>query len=164
MATGHDIRLKDKPHACSDIMASLETFECLKGMDTGKLAGFLTLRKLAAGEVFFKEGDKADSMAFIVYGRLEIKKQTEFPDKYFVLSLLGNGSFIGEKAALGKASGLHRATATALEETCVAVLKNDFFEEILERSPDIASGLLRALLAEVSARLNGANERMAAVF
>jgi CRP-like cAMP-binding protein len=169
MAKTLDIAMNTQLQDCVNIKASLEAVEYFKGIDIDRFAGFFTLKKLFAGDILFREGDDADSIAFIVSGRLEVKKQTEFPGKYFVLSILGKGSFIGEKAIIGKGLTkegpmLRTATATALEETCLAVLKKDAFEEILERSPDIAAGLLRALLYELSSRLNGANGRMAAVF
>ncbi|MGQ9500309.1 MAG: Crp/Fnr family transcriptional regulator [Dissulfurimicrobium sp.] len=164
MAKVLDIAMDNQLQECVDIKASLEAVEYFKGIDVDRLAGFFTLKKLFVGDILFREGDDADSIAFIVSGRLEVKKQTEFPGKYFVLSILGKGSFIGEKAIIGKGLMLRTATVTALEETCLAVLKKDAFEEIFERSPDIAAGLLRALLYELSSRLNGANERMAALF
>ena len=169
MAKAPDLAMNSQLQNCININASLEALEYFKGIDIDRFADFFTLKKLFAGDILFREGDHADSIAFIVSGRLEVKKQTEFPGKYFVLSILGKGSFIGEKAIIGKGPTikgpmLRTATATALEETCLAVLKKDAFEEMLKRSPDIAAVLLRALLYEISSRLNGANGRMAAVF
>ncbi|UKL13202.1 Crp/Fnr family transcriptional regulator [Dissulfurimicrobium hydrothermale] len=154
----------DKRDPCLDIKISLAGLSCLKGIAIDNLSSFFALKKSLAGEILFKEGDRADWMAFIVSGKLEIKKQTEFHDKYFVLSILGSGSFIGERAILNKGELPRSATATALEETCLAVMKWDSFEELLEKFPDIAAKLLRVLLNEVSLRLIGANNRMASVF
>lgn len=164
MARVLDIAMNNRLQSCADIKTALESVEYFKGIDIDRFVGLFILKKLFAGDILFREGDNADSVAFIISGRLEVKKQTEFSGKYFVLSILGKGSFIGERAIAGKVPTTRTATATALEETCLAVLKKDAFEEMLERSPAVAAALLRALLYELSSRLNGVNERMAAVF
>lgn len=151
---------KDRP----DLKKGLESLSYLRGMDIDSLCRFFTLRRLTEGEILFREGDKAAFMAFIISGKLEIKKQTEFPGKYFVLSILGRDSFFGERAISDDETELRSATATALEETSIVLLQRGSFDNIYNNNPDVAAKLLRALLHEVSLRLNGANERMASVF
>ncbi len=122
------------------------------------------VRKLSKGEFLFREGDPGDSLAFLVSGRLEIKKQTEFPGKYFVLAMFNPGAFIGEMAIAGT-SGHHRSvTVTAIEDSTVAILTPADFDKLLSTYPGPSVRLLRAMLKIVSQRLRGANERLATIF
>ena len=120
---------------------------------------------LRKGEVLFHEGDPGDFIAFLVSGRLEVKKRTEFPDKHFVVAMFGPGSFVGEMAIAGGEDGHRRTvTVTAIEDSTLAVLDRGDFDKILEEFPHSSARLLRAMLRIVGRRLNGANERLAAIF
>ena len=149
---------------CPDLKKALKGLDCLKGMDIEVLCPFFSMKNLPAGEVLFREGDEAAFMAFILSGKLEIKKQTEFPAKYFVLSILGKDSCVGEQAISWDKTAFRSATATALEETEMVLLTRASFDDIYNKYPNVAARLLKSLLHEISFRLNAANERMAAVF
>ncbi len=129
-----------------------------------KICHLFELRKLSKGEILFREGDPGDFLAFLISGKLEVKKQTEFPDKHFVLAMFNPGAFIGEMAIAGK-TGHHRSvTVTAIEDSTLALLSHDDFDRLLTEFPASSAKLLRAMLRVVSQRLNGANERLATIF
>ncbi|MEZ0328808.1 MAG: cyclic nucleotide-binding domain-containing protein [Dissulfuribacterales bacterium] len=130
----------------------------------GLLCPFLKERTLERGDVLFREDDPADYMAFIIEGSLEIKKKTEFADKYIVLSILGAGTFVGEIVLFEYENPVRSATATALDRTQLAILTKERFEAMSQEQPTVCLRLLKSVLKEVVLRLRAVNERMASVF
>ncbi len=122
------------------------------------------LKELSKGEILFREGDPGDFLAFLISGRLEVKKQTEFPGKYFVLAMFSPGAFIGEMAMAGNSEHKRSVTVTAIEDSIVALLTPTDFDRLLAMYPESSVKLLRAMLRVVSQRLRGANERLATIF
>lgn len=149
---------------CEKLKRILWRFFLIEEDKGGLICPFLKPKILQPGEVLFREGEPADYMAFILDGALEVKKQTEFADKYIVLSILGAGTFVGEIILFEYENPIRSATATALKTTQLAVLTKDFFEQMAEQQPAICLRLLRSVLKEVALRLRAVNERMTAVF
>ncbi len=107
--------------------------------------------KVAPGVTLFEEGDYADSMYRIVYGKIAIKKRLiEGADK--LLAELGAGEYFGEMSLL---TGARRsATATATEESEVIVITQEMFSQMLKEDPDVGLNLLKQL----AQRLERTNE------
>jgi len=115
------------------------------------------------GSNLFTEGDPSGFIAFILSGKLEIKKQTEFKGKSMVLATLNTGSFIGETALIDE-NAPRAATAIALEDTEVLILKNAAQESILQKYPETGIKILKELVKYISIRLLKALEKLAVVF
>jgi CRP/FNR family cyclic AMP-dependent transcriptional regulator len=137
-------------------------FRFLEEGDVAAFPEFLGCRNLSAGEILWKEGDPCDYLAFIVEGRLEMKKSTEFAGKEVVIGVYSAGTIAGEICIL---NGTPRAvTAVALENSSLLVLSKEDFERLLREHPESGVRLLKGMLLAISTRLRKSFERLAAVF
>lgn len=138
------------------------SFYFLSQEDSPIISVLLECRKVAAGEVLWREGDTCDCLAFIVSGRLEIRKQTEFPGKDVIVGIYGKGSIVGELCLL---SGHERfVTVAALEDADLLLLSRENFQRLTREAPELAVRLLQGVLLAVSTRLGKSFERLASVF
>ena len=62
-------------------------FNFLSDEDLKNLSAFFESKNIPAGETLWKEEDPFDYIAFIVSGRVEIKKATEFEGKELVVGI-----------------------------------------------------------------------------
>jgi len=152
------------PKECKKIEAKAGFHHFFNDPQLRQICHLFKVKTLSKGQVLFKEGEPGQFIAFVISGKLEIKKQTEFPDKHFVLAMLGPGAFVGEMAIADKEDNIRSATATALEDTTIAFLERKDFEQLLIKYPESSVRLLRAMLRIVCQRLDGVNQRMAAIF
>jgi CRP/FNR family cyclic AMP-dependent transcriptional regulator len=137
-------------------------FSFLGDEDFPDLAEYLECRQVEAGETLWSETDPGNDVAFIVEGRLEIKKATEFEGKEIVLGVLSAGAVAGELSFL---DGSHRSvTAVALEPTSLLIIPRENFERLTQERPALGIKLLQGMLLAVSTRLRKTFERLAAIF
>ncbi len=147
---------------CSRMQQDLRFFRFLDGPALSRLAEYFSCRQVAAGEVLWREGDADEGEVFILSGRLEAKKQTEFAGKEVVVGVFSAGTLVGELSFL---DGRPRAvTVVALEDAELLLLSRDNFERLLREHPDQGVALLKGMLLAVSTRLRKAYERLAAIF
>jgi CRP/FNR family transcriptional regulator, cyclic AMP receptor protein len=105
--------------------------------------------------VIVAEGTLDDRMFVVLSGRVRIVESMPETLTEAVLGGLGEGEIFGELAAL---SGRPRAaTIIAVERTHCLALRQARFIQALERSPDLALGLLRVL----ARRLQESDRRLA---
>lgn len=121
--------------------------------------GYLRGREFSRDEVLLEEKEHADCMAFVVNGRLSVKKQTDFPGKYALVAILESGSMVGELSVLEK--GSRAATVDVLETSRLLVLSSEDFERLLEEHPPLGIKILRRILHVVSIRVKKADDRLA---
>ncbi len=149
---------------CKRIAKNSGLFNYFHPEEAQAVCSLFEFRKYKKGEILFNEGDPGDFIAFLAEGRVQVKKQTEFPDKHFVLAVFGPGCFIGEQAVSDMKGACRGATVTALEDCQVALLHNRQFEELMERFPASTVKLLRSMLRILGVRLRAANKRMSDIF
>jgi CRP-like cAMP-binding protein len=125
---------------------------------------FFEKKFFAENEIIFNEGDSADFAAFILSGSVIIKKRTEFSDKYFVLSILDKGSFIGENFLVTYGEAKRNVSIIAKESTELALIDRKGWAKLLHDKPDLANKMLIFLLYAISCRLSSMNERLEAMF
>ncbi len=142
-------------------MTAAEVFAFLAADELALLAPFLGERQLAAGELLFREGERDDLVAFVLAGRLAVRKPTEFPGRWQTIALLDAGAVAGERGLLE--GGRHGATVEALEETRLLVLGQPGFEQLVQDAPGVAIKMLRHLLAISSLRLQQTSQRLSLV-
>lgn len=138
------------------------SFQFLDASDGAILVNYLDCRQVAAGITLWHEGDRCGDLVFIVSGRLEVSKQTEFEGKDVIVGVYGAGSIVGELCLL---KGLPRiVTATTLTDCELLTLSTEKFNLLTSQHPELGVRLLKGMLATVSIRLSKAFGRLAAIF
>jgi CRP/FNR family cyclic AMP-dependent transcriptional regulator len=127
-----------------------------------KLGSYFQCKSVSAGEVLWEEGDPCDYAAFIVSGRVEVMKQTEFKGKHVVVGIYGRGAVVGALCILD--GGKRAITAKALEDSSITTICRDKFNELLKKEPELGAQLMKGMLLSFSTRLRKSFERLATFF
>jgi CRP/FNR family cyclic AMP-dependent transcriptional regulator len=98
-----------------------------------------------------------DYIAFIVSGRVDIKKETEFEGKELVVGKYSKG-------ALCLDDSLRRVTAEALEDVTLAIITQKNLDKLIDTNPQLGAKLLKGMLLTVSSRLRQSFDRLAVFF
>jgi len=137
-------------------------FSFLSDDDVRQLSPYFDCRQAASGETLWKEGEEEDYVVFIVSGRIEVRKSTEFRGKQVVVGLYGKGSLVGELCIL---NNIKRAvTAVVTEDADLLILSHEDLEAIIRENPALGAKLLKGMLYAVSLRLRKSFDRLAAIF
>lgn len=102
----------------------------------------------AAGEVVFHEGDAADSVHFVIEGRVVARRSSEHGDR-LAYTVMGPGQAFGELAMIVR-DGRRTATIEAVEPTVTLALRFVDFERLCVRRPEVSRVLVRLLAARVN--------------
>lgn len=147
---------------CIRMKKELRLFHFLEEDDLVKIARYFECRQVPAGQTLWREGDACGNVAFIVSGRVEVKKQTEFKGKEVVIGVYSKGAIVGELCVL---DGSPRSvTAVALDDASLLLLSREDFENMLNKYPRLGVKLLKDMLFAVSTRLKKSFDRLAAIF
>ncbi|NOY54284.1 MAG: cyclic nucleotide-binding domain-containing protein [Deltaproteobacteria bacterium] len=147
---------------CRRMKRNFQFFSFLNDQDIEVLSPFFHCRQAPAGSILWKEGDEEDYVAFIISGRIEVRKATEFKEKQVVVGLYGKGSIVGELCIL---NNVQRAvSAVVIEAADLLTLDREDLETIIRENPELGSKLLKGMLAAVSLRLRKSFDRLASIF
>ncbi|EAT17249.1 cyclic nucleotide-binding domain-containing protein [Desulfuromonas acetoxidans] len=130
--------------------------------EISSLLEFCTHQRAESGETLWKEGDEDNQVAFILKGRLGIKKMTEFSDRYIIVGTYGPGSVVGELCLL--TDNVRSVSAEAITDVELLFLSNDRFEALIQTNPTLGLKLLKGLFKMTSKRLSKSYERIASIF
>lgn len=147
--------LSQSTHTSSSLpraLAVCSLFKDFKEQDLRLLGPYIQHRDLAEGEHLFREGDAGEEMFILESGSVELSRQG------FPLAQLTTGTHFGELALMGNAT--HTVSARAVMVGRVLVLNRRYLDALIARRPDLASAVLRTLLADVANRLVAFNERL----
>ena len=126
-----------------DALRSVPLFRNLDDHAAFELCNLLSVREEAGGTPLFYRGDPGDAMYLIETGRVRISvKDADGHDA--TLAELRDGEFFGEMAILDEQPRSADATVTA--NTRLAVLSRNDFRAFLHKNPDIALGILTAMI------------------
>jgi CRP-like cAMP-binding protein len=141
----------------------LMLFTLLNNEEMELLVPYLELLLYNAGETLFEEGDTGDFLAFIVSGRVQAKKHTEFKGKQIVLATLEKGSLVGEMSIVNPGEP-RSASVVALEASEFVIVKRDSLDALTEEYPLIGIKILKGLIRILAIRLQKADERFSIIF
>ena len=147
---------------CRKIKSDFRFFKYLDEAEKAIAGQYLECCEITAGTVLWHEGDASNSAAFVVEGKIEVKKATEFEDKHVIVGIYGEGSVVGELCLF--TDDRRAVTATALTDAWLLKLSAERFETLLEEYPVIGGKLLKGMFLAVSKRLRKSFERLAAIF
>ena len=140
----------------------LKIFYAFTELELDEIAPSLEIVRYPGGSVIFKEGDAGDFLGFIVSGKIEVRKQTEFKARQVVLAVMTKGSFVGELNFLDEQP--RSATVIATVDSELLILKREAFDSYAERHPHAAIKILKGLGRVLSIRLRRSAERFAEIF
>jgi CRP/FNR family cyclic AMP-dependent transcriptional regulator len=106
------------------------------------------LREYRKGTYLFHQDDDAPDVFFLWKGRVEISS-TSVTGHRQLHTTLEPPQFFGELGVLGDLS--RTATAVAVEDTAVCVIRGPAFLEFLDEHPEASRALLRALARQLQA-------------
>jgi CRP/FNR family transcriptional regulator, cyclic AMP receptor protein len=139
-------------------------FRFFKLLSDDELRAFLSFcenRQVDSGTLW-DEGDSDNYAAFIVAGKVGIKKQTEFEGKHMIVGTFSPGTVVGELCLL---TNLKRSvTAVVLEPVDIVILSNEKFEMLMANFPLLGLKLLRHIFLIITCRLNRSTDRIAKIF
>ncbi|MBC8351135.1 MAG: Crp/Fnr family transcriptional regulator [Planctomycetes bacterium] len=116
----------------------------------GRLAEESTVRRVAAGEVVFRDGSTNNNLYLIRSGRLALEMNVPGRGAVRILTL-GAGEMVGWSALLGQ--GKMTAGAIAIEDSDVVVASADRLRELCEADRDFGFLLMRQMADALSKRL-----------
>lgn len=140
--------MSDEQHDVVDLLAASPVFGALIDDHRRTLAGTLTIRRIAAGDYIFREGEPADSAYVILSGRLEALR--EGPSGATRIRELTGGDAVGELGLL--TGGVRTATVRAVRDSVTLRLGAREFLLLIEREPSFAVGLAQALASRIAER------------
>ena len=145
-----------------DKLRSEMIFSFIEEDDVEKIIPFFELVDYPATSVVFREGDPGDFIGFVVSGKLEVKKQTEFKGNQLIIALLSSGALVGELSIFDQHE--RSATVEAVEDTAMLVLRNTSLDALLQQHPHTGTKLLKGLIRILALRLRKATERLTTIF
>ena len=121
--------------------------------DRRRLADVSLVRSYSKGTTIFSEGDPSDFLYTVESGRVKVAKMLG-GGKEVILEILGAGDPLGAVAAYE--SRPYPASAVALEDCTLILVRRGAFFALLETSPSLVRGLLNGLsfrLLELTRRI-----------
>jgi len=103
------------------------------------------IRRFAAGDVIFREGDIGTEMYVVHEGRVEILRSVA--SERVQIAILEKGDFFGEMSLLEELP--RTATARVLEDTTLIEINGALFDRMLRRNPEIGVRIMRKLSRRV---------------
>ena len=147
---------------CGRMRRELAFFRFLAEEDLDEVAGYFECRQHKAGARLWQEDDPANDAVFIVSGRIEINKTTEFGSKPIVVGIYNRGAALGESSLLEDRS--RAVNAVALDDVDLIVLTRQSYRRLVAERPVLGVKILEGLLSSSSRRLHCCYERLAALF
>lgn len=143
---------RHRPEELQDI------FSFLTAEEMGELIPYLDSREWQPSEIVMKNGDPGDFMGFLVEGKLAVKMEAIFPDKYILVAVLERGSMVGEVSVVEE--GSRHATVVAMEKSRLLVLSRENMELMLQQAPSLGLKLFRRIIHVLGHRLGKASDRL----
>lgn len=141
-----------RPEELNDI------FSFLSAEEMAELFAYLEFREWPPAEIVMKSGDPGDFMGFLVEGKLAVKMQGIFSDKFILVAVLERGSLVGEISVVE--GGCRHATVVATEKSSILVLTRENMELMLDRSPALGLKFFRRIIHVLGHRLGKASDRL----
>ncbi len=145
-----------------EALNTLSNFNFFSKKDAEVLLPYLELNEIASGETLWREGDKHTFVTFILAGRFEENKATEFANKPIVVAVYGKGSMIGESSLLDNLPC--PLTAVCFEDAKILSLSHDSFATLQQENPQTAIQVLKGATMTLAIRLRKSYDRLAAIF
>ena len=133
----------------------MTVFAGLEEGELEKIAGLCQVRDCTADEVLVRAGARGESFYMVLEGRLDVLSRTGHP-----LGFVHEGEFFGEISLVTHQP--YGATVVAPTAAKVAALKQEDFENLIQRHPRIGMRVMRNIASLLGRRMAEVNERFVA--
>lgn len=99
-----------------------------------------TMQKFNKSEVIFFEGDKGEAIYFVKSGKVKISKISP-QGKEHIIKLMEDGEIFAESLLF--VGGCYPATAEAIEDSYIIVIRNSDIENLILKNSEIALGIIK---------------------
>jgi CRP/FNR family transcriptional regulator len=124
------------------VLKKVPFFEDLTDAELSMIAAVMTEKAYARNELIFLEDDPGEGMFIIRQGRVKVSKSSA-DGREQILHILKEGDIFAEVVLFDR--GVYPASAEAVEETRVWLLRNGDMEVLLQSHPKLAVKLLRLM-------------------
>ena len=125
-----------------EYLRNIPVFEDLAPEDLALINRATTERRFVKNATVFTEGEAGEGFHFIKSGNVKIVKQT-VDGREHILNILGPGEVFAEVLLFNDAP--YPATAVAVEDAVVGVIRNSELEALLVEHPRIAVHLIKVM-------------------
>lgn len=152
--------MSERAMGIARIIDQIPIFSDLPTAEVDQLASYFRLKKWAAGETIFHEGENSHDLIFLILGTVSIRKKDKAGQQKEIAKLEGK-NVLGEAAFVDKS--LRSATAVAIAETTGIALSQDHLESICDFNPQLAIKLLKKINRLLSLKLRKTSKEFADV-
>ncbi len=125
-----------------EYLRKLVFFSELDDKSLNEISRLIVERKYKKNEIIFMEGEPSEAVFFIKKGKVKISKNA--PDgKEHIIHIMGNGDVFAEACLFGDVP--YPASAEAVDDTDIIMIKNKEFLELLETIPQVAIEIIRVM-------------------
>ena len=117
-------------------------FSGLSDEELDQMAPLVIQRRLKKNTVVFHEGDPGSAFYLVKKGRVKVYKVAR-DGREQVLSIMGDGQIFGDVPAFD--GGPYPATAAAMVDSEILLIRREDFQEIVRRHPEIALKVIQVL-------------------
>lgn len=145
-------RLKKMEVLTSHLQSNLDGVRQLLEVSSGKaelqnLTADRNTNHYSRKQVIYSEGNHPNRLYYILKGKVKTFKSNEY-GKELVTDLFNEGDFVGHTALLERS--VYKDTAEALEETELAIIPREDFDELIDRYPEIAKKFIQLLAKNIA--------------
>jgi CRP/FNR family transcriptional regulator, cyclic AMP receptor protein len=147
-----DSRLKKNELLRKQFNSTIEGFTILMQstsdkVDMQSLAEDRNINKYKKKQIIYTEGNHPNRLYYVVSGKVKAFKAND-DGKELVTELYSAGDFFGYIAMLEKS--VYRDTTETLEETSLAIIPKEDFDELLYNNPEVAKKFIQLLAKNIS--------------
>ncbi|WP_026898799.1 response regulator [Daejeonella oryzae] len=147
-----DSRLKKLDLLKQDLTPDLQGLKQLIQVSFGKnvlqsLTEERNINKYKKKQIVYSEGNHPNRLYYVIKGKVKAYKTNE-DGKELVTDLFSPGDFLGHIALLE--GTVYKDMAETLEETELAVIPKEDFEEIINKNPEVAKKFIQLLARNIS--------------
>lgn len=129
-----------------DYLRNIPGFEDLAPEDLAMINQVTIERKYKKNGTIFIEGEPGEGFHYIKTGKIKIVKAS-VDGREHIINILGPGEVFAEVLLFNDEA--YPATALALEDSCVGVIRNDKLEAILVDHPRIALHIIKVMSKKI---------------
>jgi len=154
----------DKPikETLYGLKEKMQIFQLFNDDELDAFLPYISIAHYPAETVVFSEGDNDGFIGFVVSGKLQVKKQTEFKHREIVLAILTRGSFAGELSMIAKQK--RTATIKTVEDSSLLILTREALDLFIKEHSQPGIKILRGIIRAMAIRQRMTSERLLTFF